>query len=269
MNNYTLTMGSLFSGFGGFELPAEWHGAEVLWQAEIEPWATTLLKKHFPKAVQLGDIKNIDGSKIAPVDFITFGSPCQDMSVAGGRVGMKKICSKCNHEVNIVKDTEECPMCGSPLEKTRSGLFTEAMRIIKEMRVFTNGEYPKFIVWENVPGAFSSNKGSDFKAVIEEIAETNIPMPASGKWAKAGMVRGGAADISWRTLDAQYWGVPQRRKRIYLVGDYRAERSAQVLFKPEGVSRYLASSGNPWEGTPKNTEGCPFKTGESSERNSG
>ena len=192
-------VGSLFSGIGGFELPAQWHGAKVIWQSEIEPWACEILKAHFPDAIQLGDIQNIDGALIPPVDIITFGSPCQDISVVGKRAG---------------------------LTGARSRLFMEAVRIIREMRKATNGKYPEFAVWENVPGAFSSNKGHDFQAVLEEITEGEIPMPKSGRWATAGMVRGGTADVSWRVLDAQCWGVPQRRKRVYLVADYRGQRSA-------------------------------------------
>lgn len=217
-----MTMGSLFSGIGGFELSAQWHGVKVIWQSEIEPWACEILKAHFPDAIQLGDIQNIDGALIPPVDIITFGSPCQDMSVAGKRAG---------------------------LTGARSGLFMEAVRIIREMRKATNGEYPEFAVWENVPGAFSSNKGHDFQAVLEEITEGEIPMPKSGRWATAGMVRGGTADVSWRVLDAQYWGVPQRRKRVYLVADYRGQRSAEILFKPEGVSRYFTPCSESWEET--------------------
>lgn len=228
MDGYTPTMGSLFSGIGGFEAAAQWHGAKVLWQSEIEPWAVQLLQKRFPDAKQLGDIARISGSEIPHVDFITFGSPCQDMSVAGKRAG---------------------------LDGERSGLFRQATRIIKEMREATNGEYPKFAIWENVPGAFTSNKGFDFRAVLEEITEAEIPMPASGRWATAGMVRGGKCDVSWRTLDAQYWGTPQRRKRIYLVADYRAERSAEILFKPESVSRHPAPCGKPREGAAADTEG--------------
>lgn len=217
-----MTMGSLFSGIGGFELSAQWHGVKVIWQSEIEPWACEILKAHFPDAIQLGDIQNIDGALIPPVDIITFGSPCQDMSVAGKRAG---------------------------LAGAQSGLFMEAVRIIREMRKATNGKYPEFAVWENVPGAFSSNKGHDFQAVLEEITEGEIPMPKSGRWATAGMVRGGTADVSWRVLDAQYWGVPQRRKRVYLVADYRGQRSAEILFKPEGVSRYSTPCNESWEET--------------------
>lgn len=225
--NEPITMGSLFSGFGGFEVAAQWCDVKVLWQSEIETWAVDLLKHRFPESKQLGDVLNINGAEIEPVDIITFGSPCQDMSVAGKRAG---------------------------LDGERSGLFREAMRIIREMREATNGKYPKYIIWENVPGAFSSNKGLDFKAVLEEITESEIPMPKSGRWAAAGMVRGGKCSISWRVLDAQYWGLPQRRKRIYLVGDYRAERSAEILFKPESLSRYPKSCGKARQGITSDTQ---------------
>lgn len=222
-----ITMGSLFSGIGGFEVAAQWYDVEVLWQSEIEPWAVELLKHRFPQVKQLGDICNINGAEIEPVDIITFGSPCQDMSVAGKRSG---------------------------LDGERSGLFREAIRIIREMREATNGEYPKYIIWENVPGALSSNKGLDFKAVLEAITESKVPMPKSKKWAAAGMVRGGKCDVSWRVLDAKYWGVPQRRKRVYLVGDYRTERSAEILFKPESVSRYPKSCGETRQGIASSTQ---------------
>ena len=220
-NEYTPTMGSLFSGFGGFEIPSQWHGARVEWQSEIAPWAVRLLGFRFPEAKQLGDIREINGAEIEPVDYITFGSPCQDMSVAGKRVGIKGL---------------------------RSVLIYEAIRIIREMRKATNGKYPHFVIWENVPGSLTSHNGRDFQSVLEEIAEAEIPMPRFGKWANAGMVRGGAADISWRVMDAQYWGVAQRRKRIVLVADYTTQRSAEVLFIPESVSRHPAPSNEPMQG---------------------
>lgn len=168
----------------------------------------------------LGDITQINGAEIEPVDIITFGSPCQDLSVAGKREGLKG---------------------------ERSGLFMDAVRIIREMRTATRGQCPRFAVWENVPGAFSSNKGEDFRAVLSEIAETEIPMPRSGKWANAGMVRTERVDIAWRVLDAQYWGVPQRRKRIFLVADFRGRCASEILFKSESVSGNLAESRKAWQ----------------------
>lgn len=156
----------------------------------------------------LGDITKIDGSKIEPVNCITFGSPCQDLSVAGKRKG---------------------------LEGERSGLFMEAVRIIKEMRDGkTNGDgradravgcvrLPRYAVWENVPGAFSSNKGEDFRIVLEElarIAEPEFTIPRCKKWKHSGIILGNAFSITWRLFDAQYWGVPQRRKRLCVLCDF-------------------------------------------------
>lgn len=210
-----ITLGSLFDGIGGWPLAATKFGIDPVWGSEIEPFPQKVTKIRFPEMEHLGDITKINGAKIRPVDIITFGSPCQDLSVAGKRKG---------------------------LDGERSGLFRTAIDIIRRMREKTNGEYPRFIVWENVPGAFSSNKGADFRTVLEEITETKIPMPASSRWATAGMVRSDSCEIAWRTLDAQYWGVPQRRKRIFLVADFRRQCAGEVLFKPESVSRYSAQS---------------------------
>lgn len=210
-----LKLGSLFDGIGGFPLSAQRHGIEPVWASEIEPFPIKVTQHHFPNMKHLGDITQINGAEIEPVDIITFGSPCQDLSVAGKREG---------------------------LQGERSGLFMDAVRIIREMRRASGGEYPRFIVWENVPGAFSSNKGEDFRAVLSEITEAEIPMPTSGKWAEAGMVRTERIDIAWRTLDAQYWGVPQRRRRIFLVADFGGQCAAEILFKPEGLRRNIAES---------------------------
>ena len=182
-----------------------------------------------------GDVSKINGADLPPVDIITFGSPCQDLSVAGKRAGIK----------NTSKGDGET---------TRSGLFVEAIRIIYEMREATHGRYPTFIVWENVPGAFISHHGHDFQTVLEEITKTDIPMPASGKWASAGMVRGGAICAAWRLFDAQYWGVPQRRKRIYLVGSFGSDCAAEILFKPDSVRRYLTPSGAQRADTGRNSD---------------
>lgn len=196
-------LGSLFDGIGTFPLSGLQFGFAPIWASEIEAFPIAVTKHHFPDMKHLGDITKINGAEIEPVDVITFGSPCQDMSVAGKREGL----------------------CGA-----RSGLFMEAVRIIREMRTATSGQYPRFAVWENVPGAFSSNKGEDFRAVLEEICEAEIPMPESGKWAEAGMVRTERVDVAWRTLDAQHWGVPQRRRRIFLVADFRGQCAGEILF---------------------------------------
>lgn len=206
-----LTLGSLFDGIGGFPLAAQRCGIRALWASEIEPNCIAITKRHFPEMRHLGSLTELDGGKIPPVDIISFGSPCQDLSVAGTQKG---------------------------LSGERSGLFREAIRIIYEMRAATNGVYPTFIIWENVPGAFNSNRGKDFRTVLAEIAKTGISMPDSGKWARAGMVRAGGVDIAWRQLDSQYWGIPQRRKRIFLVADFRGQRAAEILFKCESLLGY-------------------------------
>lgn len=218
-----ITLGSLFDGIGGFPLCAEISGVKPVWAAEVDAACVAITRQHFPDMLHLGDVSKICGAEIPPVDIITFGSPCQDVSVAGKRKGIKH------------KDKGD-------EETTRSGLFFEAIRIIYEMREATNGRYPTFIVWENVPGAFASNNGHDFRTVLEEITKTDIPMPASGKWATAGMVRGGEVDTAWRVLDAQYWGVPQRRKRIYLIGDFGGQRAGEILFKSESLLGYTPKS---------------------------
>jgi DNA (cytosine-5)-methyltransferase 1 len=167
----------------------------------------------------LGDISKINGAEIDPVDIISFGSPCQDLSIAGRRAG---------------------------LEGGRSSLFMQAVRIIREMRKATNGIYPARIVWENVPGAFTTHKGRDFQKVIEEIAriaepELSIPRPAKrGGWLASGSVLGDRWSLAWRVLDSQYWGVPQRRRRIFLVCDFRTRRAGEILFKPESETGDIA-----------------------------
>lgn len=165
----------------------------------------------------LGDITKIHGDQIEPVDCITFGSPCQDLSIAGRRAG---------------------------LAGERSGLFMEAVRIIKEMRSATNGMYPAFAVWENVPGAFSSNGGEDFRAVLEELArvgqpDASIPRPPrGGRWSKAGAISGDGWSLAWRQLDSQYFGVAQRRKRIALIIDLGGQRAGEILFERTSLSRH-------------------------------
>lgn len=223
-----LTLGSLFDGIGGFPFAGSLCGVRPVWAAEIEPSCVAVTHRHFPGMLHFFDVSKIRGNDLPPVDIISFGSPCQDLSVAGKRAG---------------------------LHGERSGLFTEAVRIIYEMREATHGVYPTFLVWENVPGAFSSNNKRDFQTVLREITKTDIPMPASGRWANAGMVRSGGICVAWRVLDAQYWGVPQRRKRIYLVGSFGDNSAEQILFKPDRVRRYLAPREAAGEGAAADPDG--------------
>ena len=197
--------------------------------------------------IHLGDITKIHGYDIPIVDVITGGSPCQDLSVAGKRAG---------------------------LDGERSGLFMEQIRIVKEMREHdkrSNGRAgwnvrPRYMVWENVPGAFSSNKGKDFQAVLTEIVRIaepdapDLPMPDKGKWPKAGCLYDemGSWSIAWRVHDAQFWGVPQRRKRIALVADFGGLCAPEVLFERKGLRWDSTQSGAEGEGAPGGTESCPF-----------
>lgn len=220
---------SLFDGSGGFPLAASLCGIEPVYAAEVEPYPIAVTKNRFPKMKHLGDVSKVKGGEIEPVDIITFGSPCQDMSIAGKRAGLK--------HVDMGDD-----------ETTRSGLFLEAIRIIKEMREATNGVYPRYAIWENVPGAFSSNRGEDFRTVLEEfirVKEPNAVMPDVPKagWPYADCYSGNGWSLAYRVFDAQYWGVPQRRRRIYLVADFRGQRAGEILLKPEGLRRNSAQSG--------------------------
>ena len=211
-----MTLGSLFDGIGGWLLAAKHAGIEPLWSSEIEPFPLAVTKHHFPDVVQLGDITKLDGAKLWPVDIICAGSPCQDLSVAGKQEG---------------------------LQGERSGLFRDAIRLVRDMRRASGGQAPRFFVWENVPGAFSSNKGLDFRAVLEEITEAEIPMPENNKWADAGLVEWDGGSLAWRVLDAQYWGVPQRRRRIFLVADFGGHSAGEILFESKGLPRDIAESG--------------------------
>ena len=231
MQNKTLTLGSLFDGSGGFPLGGLLAGIEPVWASEIEPFPIRVTTKRLPFMKHYGDISQMDGGKIEPVDIITFGSPCQDMSVAGKRAG---------------------------LDGSRSNLFHEAIRIIKEMRQKTNGKYPRYIVWENVPGAFSSNKGEDFKAVLEAVIgivqpDTQVPTPEKNRWPYADCYMGDGWSVAYRVLDAQFWGVPQRRKRIYLVADFAGGRAFDILFKSEGLSGYSAEGFRSWQRTTRSS----------------
>lgn len=226
MSKVSLTLGSLFDGSGGFPLGGLMCGIKPIWASEIEPFAIRVTTKRLPFMKHLGDINTIDGSKIEPVDIITFGSPCQDVSIAGKREG---------------------------LDGKRSSIFYEAIRVIKEMRRKTNGKYPRYCLWENVPGALSSNKGEDFKNVLESICQIkeNVSVPKPKKWSNAGKIMGDNFSLAWRVFDARYFGVPQRRKRIYLVTDFGGESAGKILFESEGLSRYSAQSFRTWQAATK------------------
>ena len=220
-----LTLGSLFDGSGGFPLGGLISGVTPVWASEIEPFPIRVTTKRLPFMKHYGDVSALSGADLEPVDIITFGSPCQDMSVAGRRAG---------------------------LDGSRSNLFYEAVRIAKEMREATNGRYPTWLCWENVPGAFSSNSGSDFKAVLDEIRKIKDPeadTPRPARWPNAGCILADDHSVAWRVFDAQYWGVPQRRKRIYLVADLAGQRAGKVLFESEGVSGYTPQGFRSWQGS--------------------
>lgn len=224
MEQNKLTLGSLFDGSGGFPLGGWLSGITPVWASEIEPFPIRVTTKRLPFMKHYGDVSRMDGGKIEPVDVITFGSPCQDMSIAGRREG---------------------------LDGSRSSLFYEAVRIVKEMRCATDGRYPRYIVWENVPGAFSSNKGADFQSVLEEICSVKgyeIDPARPERWANAGEIVADDFSLAWRVFDAQYWGVPQRRKRIYLVADFAGGSAGKILFESEGVSGYTPQGFRPWQG---------------------
>jgi DNA (cytosine-5)-methyltransferase 1 len=242
-----MTMGSLFDGIGGFPLAAVHNGIMPVWTSEIEAFPTEVTKIRFPDMLHVGDITKLNGATLPPVDIICGGSPCQDLSVAGQRRG---------------------------LAGERSGLFMEQTRIAKEMReadeqrgIPTHLIRPRYLVWENVPGAFSSAEGEDFRAVIEEIIRIkydscDVPRPESGRWQSAGAaLLGNEFSLAWRVLDAQYWGVPQRRRRIFLVADFGGCTAPQILFEQDRLFGNFAESRGSRQGAATATEGSPDDSG--------
>ena len=224
----TLTMGSLFDGIGGFPLAAVRNGIVPVWASEIEAFPIQVTKARFPGMIHLGDITRLNGARLPPVDIVCGGSPCQDLSIAGTRSG---------------------------LAGARSGLFMEQIRIVKEMRAadVQRGRTarfirPRFMAWENVPGAFSSGspKGEDFRIVLEEICKINcdtvyVPRPHPRPWQPAGrIILGDSFSLAWRVLDAQYWGLAQRRARIFVVADFGGLTAPKILFIPERLPGYPA-----------------------------
>ena len=236
-----LTMGSLFDGSGGFPLASVLAGIEPVWASEIEPFPIRVTTKRLPNMKHYGDVSSISGAEVPPVDIITFGSPCQDLSTANGnRQG---------------------------LAGSRSGLFLEAIRIIKEMREATNGVYQAVAVFENVPGAFSANKGEDFRRVLEEFAHVrdesvSIPRPAGGKWPHAGEIVADGWSLAWRCLDACGWGVPQRRLRIFLVAHFGGMGAGKILFDRESLLGNPFKSASARQETPAGTGRRADETGD-------
>lgn len=205
--NKELRLGSLFDGSGGFPLAAIFCEIKPMWASEVEPFPIRVTQKNLPQVKHLGDIKDVDGSVIEPVDIISFGSPCQDLSIAGKRAG---------------------------LEGKKSNLFYEAIRVIKEMRCKTNGKYPRYLLWENVPGAFSSNKGEDFRCVLEEITrikDSTVKLPRPSRWKSAGEILGDNFSLAWRVLDAKYFGVPNEGEESSL---------SQILMEEVPEKYYLS-----------------------------
>lgn len=247
MNKNELTLGSLFSGSGGFELAGILAGVKPVFNCEVEPFPIRVTTKRFPDVKHYGDVSALDGGDLEPVDIITFGSPCQNMSLAGKRDG---------------------------LHGEQSSLFFEAIRIIKEMREKTNGKYPRYICWENVYGAFSSNKGEDFRQVLQEIIQINepeaeVPPPSKEGWPYADAYMGDGWSVAYRLMDSQGWGVPQRRRRIYLVGDLGGTRAGKILFESESMSGYLKQGGLPWKRAAGNPAESPGAAGVGFDRYNG
>lgn len=202
--------GSLFTGVGGLDLGFEAAGIETVWQCEINKQARSVLAKHWPNATRYTDVCEVDGAAVAPVDVISFGSPCQDLSIAGNRAGFQ--------------------------DGTRSNLYFEAVRIIKEMRDATENQYPRYAIWENVRGALSSNGGRDFLAAVEALADL------------------GAVDISWRLVNTCHFGPPQRRVRVFLVADFGGERAGEILSQPARVCWHPPTIGETGRETSGETE---------------
>ena len=232
-----ITMGSLFDGIGGFPLAAVHCGIVPVWASEIEAFPIEVTKIRFPNMIHVGDITKLNGAELPPVDIICGGSPCQDLSVAGARAG---------------------------LSGSRSGLFMEQVRVVKEMR---NAEIsrgrtglsvlPRYLCWENVPGAFSSGhpKGEDFRIVLEEIIRIKfdsvyVPRPYARRWEPAGRILlGDSFSLAWRCLDTQYWPrTPQRRKRIFLVADFGGTTAPKILFDQESLPGNSPPQCGTWEG---------------------
>lgn len=205
-----LTLGSLFDGSGAFPLAAKNVGITPLWASEIEPLPILVTSIHLPEVAHLGNIFDLDGAKIPPVDVLTGGSPCQNLSAAGRRAG---------------------------LEGDKSSLFFQQIRVTKEMREHSSGLQPRYAIWENVTGALSSNQGKDFRQVLQSFISVkapgvHVPQPPGWKWDPMGYVLGNDFSVAWRTVDSKFWGVPQSRNRVFLVCDFDGHNAGKILFDP-------------------------------------
>ncbi|MDL2232325.1 DNA cytosine methyltransferase [Ruminococcaceae bacterium OttesenSCG-928-L11] len=233
-------MASLFDGIGGFPLAGERYGIKTLWASEIEKFPIAVTKIRFPEMAHVGDITKLKGSDLPPVDILCGGSPCQDVSQAGRRAG---------------------------LAGERSGLFFEQIRLVKELRDADRKRRrtgqsvrPRYLIWENVPGALSSGAehGEDFRIVLEEVCSVaaggfSVPRPPGGRWESAGAVLGEEFSVAWRVVDARYWFVPQRRKRIFLVADFRGHTAPSVLFKQDSLLGHFTPREEAGQNAPANS----------------
>lgn len=206
----SLTLGSLFDGSGAFPLAAKNAGITPLWASEIEPLPILVTSIHLPEVEHLGNIFDLDGATIPPVDVITGGSPCQNLSAVGRRDG---------------------------LEGDKSSLFFQQIRVTKEMRKHSSGHQPRYAIWENVTGALSSNQGRDFQQVLQSFVSVKaprvyVPQPERWKWDPVGYVLGKDFSLAWRTVDSKFWGVPQSRNRVFLVCDFDGHNAGKILFDP-------------------------------------
>ena len=191
-----MTLGSFFDGVGTWQLAAVRAGIKPVWSSEIDAFACAVSRKHFPSTVQLGDINQL--ADVPKVDVITASSPCQDISIAGKQGGIR------------------CE---------RSGLFFKAIVLVRRSR-------PEFFVWENVPHVLGRRE--DFKAVLEAVTQTEIPIPERG-FANAGVVDFDGGQLAWRILNAEFFGTAQRRRRVFLVADFAGRRAAEILFEPASL----------------------------------
>jgi DNA (cytosine-5)-methyltransferase 1 len=233
-----LTLGSLFDGSGGFPLGALLTGIEPIWAAEVEPFPIRVTTKRLPDVRHYGDVNKINGYEVPAVDIITAGFCCQDLSLAGKRAGLRG---------------------------ERSGIFFQITRIIREMREATAGKYPKIAVLENVAGMYSSNRGYDFLEILNELIKIkdpalSVPFTPTGRWTTAGEIVGNDYSLAWRTFDAQFWGVAQRRRRCYLVIDFTGFCAGEILFDETRLCGNPPQGGFTWETTACDVTG---RTGES------